>query len=122
MLCQFSNEFRYLFDEAAVDIWKAGSWTGYYLQNGEATPQKFVLKFHGDSFEGLGQDKLGFFLVLGSIDRRRSAARWVKQYIGAHAVDYEGALSGGRLVGRWTIQPHGLSDGFAVWPCTEDDD
>lgn len=125
MPCQFSNDFRNLFQASAADVWRSGDWTGYYLQEGQAAAQDFTLNFYGDSFEGLGQDNIGFFLILGNVDRRRDLASWVKQYVGRHVVYYQGALSGDQVVGRWTIpgsfSGNSISDGFAVWPRARND-
>lgn len=58
---------------------------------------------------GLGQDSVGKFVLRGYHDPNQSCVSFVKQYLGAHAVHYNGSLwncgkDGKRVIkGTWNI-------------------
>lgn len=91
-------------------------WTGHFSQNGSQTPmvfQTFKVSKHG--IKGKGVDSLGEFVISGEV-LNKTIAKFVKQYIGKHAVQYEGEIKNKKkeIEGKWSMPEHGLSDSFKI--------
>jgi hypothetical protein len=62
-----------------------------------------TLRFADGVVEGEGRDIIGRFTFRGNYDDR-GAVRMVKQYLGRHAVLYQGIYDGeGTIFGQWSI-------------------
>jgi hypothetical protein len=60
-----------------------------------------------------GVDALGRFTLAGTLNASTGEVHFGKQYVGSHAVAYEGFLAGRAIRGTWRV---GVSDGlFALW-------
>jgi hypothetical protein len=80
--------------------------------------QELVLEFAGGQVRGRGWDIVGLFTFLGTYDDQGSV-RLIKQYLGAHRVQYEGTHDGeGTIFGNWFIDRH-WSGPFALTPLRE---
>jgi hypothetical protein len=95
----------------------SGSWQGYWEQViwGRQSMRDLVLRFDGGLVEGEGVDVIGRFTFLGEYDSQGSVTL-VKQYLGKHAVLYNGRHDGeGTIYGRWSIGEE-WSGPFALRP------
>ena len=95
----------------------SGPWSGYYLY-GLAGPKhrmKLGLSFALDGkISGEGIDDVGRFAIDGFFDAVSNEARWTKQYIGQHSVDYRGLYDQRTICGNWTLGVG--AGGFWIWP------
>jgi hypothetical protein len=101
----------------------AGRWLGCYAQPVAAFgPMWMDLDLDVDtntSQEALhvisadGNDGLGRFTLAGTLDTARGGVHLVKQYVGSHAVAYDGFFDGEAIRGVWSIGP--LRGLFALW-------
>jgi hypothetical protein len=74
-----------------------------------------TLHFNGAAVTGEGVDCVGAFTFEGECSDD-GTVRLVKQYVGRHAVLYEGVHDGeGTILGRWVIDPY-WSGAFALSP------
>jgi hypothetical protein len=86
---------------------QSGSWTGYYIQYNKQFP--FSMQLFLGNVDGLvkgeGKDSNGLFSVSGSWSKLDGSVQFIKQYVGAHAVTYDGRLShrGGQIDGKYTV-------------------
>ena len=71
---------------------KSGLWRGYWVQPlyGRQPMQDFHLRFRDGNIDGHGTDVIGRFVFHGDYDPRTGRVRMVKQYLGKHAVLYDG--------------------------------
>ena len=93
------------------DSFEGGAARGKYYQNGQAF--EMVITFSSLSegrVLGQGNDDIGPFTMAGTYDNGGSI-RFVKQYVGKHAVEYEGHLVCDHL-GEFKID--GLTDDFSL--------
>jgi hypothetical protein len=98
-------------------MYPSGVWNGYWEQTGYGRQRMrdFTLRFAGGSVAGEGHDMIGSFTVTGAYDTR-GAIKLVKQYLGKHAVLYDGTHDGeGTIFGQWSIPPY-WSGTFALRP------
>ena len=82
------------------EIFPSGPWTGFYNYPGPSGRHRMDLNltfFHG-RISGEGSDDIGRFLISGKYDDASHDCHWVKQYLGRHAVHYQG---GGEKRGIW---------------------
>jgi hypothetical protein len=97
----------------------SGPWLGYWLQKA-VPPGKHEMELHLHFQDGVirgdGRDWVGRFTIQGRYELSTGACRWVKQYVGRHAVDYAGYNEGRGIWGRWEIAREGLHGGFYIWP------
>jgi hypothetical protein len=76
------------------------------------------LRFADGRIEGDGEDCIGRFTFRGSYTDA-GAVRMVKQYVGRHAVVYDGRVDGeGVVVGRWSIASNWTGP-FGLMPVIE---
>jgi hypothetical protein len=81
--------------------------------------REFVLLFRDGRVAGSGVDVVGRFTFDGEYDAG-GAVRLTKQYVGKHAVEYDGRYDGeGTIAGTWTIAPV-WSGRFALSPVVGD--
>ncbi|WNJ18306.1 hypothetical protein [Pontibacter sp. G13] len=73
-----------------------------------------TLEFKDEVVSGYGSDEVGGFSWSGRYDIDSGTCFLIKQYIGAHAVDYHGTADENGIWGKWTMR-YG-SDGFHIWP------
>jgi len=95
--------------------WNCG-WKGHFWQMGQKYPmnfQNFQID-HNGSMWGHGHDAVGQFNISGKMNQNRHFT-FVKQYFGAHAVNYKGAMSNGHLAGHWSI-PGQQPEKFQIRP------
>ena len=72
------------------------------------------LTFANGRISGDGHDDVGRFLISGKYNTATHDCHWVKQYIGQHAVHYQGGGEKRGIWGTWEIiREHG---GFHIWP------
>src|SRR3954471_22266987 len=98
-------------------MYPSGSWRGFWEQRGwgRQPMHGLVLRFAEGRIEGEGRDCIGSFTFVGEYDSR-GGVRLTKQYLGRHAVQYEGNYDGeGSIHGRWSIPPI-WSGSFALSP------
>jgi hypothetical protein len=98
-------------------MYPSGLWNGYWEQPlwGRQPMHDFMLRFAGGVVEGEGHDVVGPFVVRGQYDDC-GAVVFIKQYVGKHAVRYEGVHDGeGTIHGRWSIGEY-WSGPFALRP------
>jgi hypothetical protein len=97
-------------------MYPSGSWRGYWEQPlwGRQPMRDLTLRFAEGVVEGEGRDVIGRFTFRGNYDDR-GAVRMVKQYLGRHAVLYQGIYDGeGTIFGQWSIGE--LRGPFALSP------
>jgi hypothetical protein len=106
-------------DESAEtdDRFPSGPWTGFYMHHGwsEKFRQELSLSFREGVMTGEGLDGIGTFLIRGRYDCEDARCHWVKRYLGAHDVIYEGYAEGRGIWGTWKIPPLNKG-GFHIWP------
>jgi hypothetical protein len=74
---------------------------------------RLSLRLDEGQIEGTGDDCIGPFTFRGEYDSQGMISM-VKQYIGQHRVNYEGAYDGeGTIFGRWSIG-HSWTGAFAL--------
>ena len=98
------------------DIFPTGPWTGFYNYTGPKDKHRMDLQltFSRGRISGEGNDDIGRFSISGRYDPSTRECNWVKQYIGRHAVDYQGVGEKRGIWGTWKIRrEHG---GFHIWP------
>jgi len=79
-------------------------WTGHYEQFNQFQPMQFQDMQVGlnGQIVGSGSDVVGQFQIQGQVSRQ-GTVQFVKQYIGQHAVQYNGIVGDSHVKGRWTI-------------------
>jgi hypothetical protein len=80
-------------------------WTGYWEQRGMGRQPMEDLSFQlaGGLIRGGGSDIIGLFTFYGRMEQD-GRVLMMKQYIGRHAVAYEGQYDGeGTIFGTWSI-------------------
>ncbi len=97
-----------------------GAWTGYYRYGLLLLKRKermdLSLFFENGLIRGQGTDPVGDFEIQGHY---QEDYQFTKQYLGQHAVLYQGRPKGTGLAGRWHI-PHDWSGDFEIWPLEEE--
>jgi hypothetical protein len=89
------------------------SWKVEYNQGGVWNPMAFtgldVQTQPGGLIKGRGSDPVGEFTFEGSFNTQTPECRILKQYIGKHAIYYQGQLNhqDGTVNGAWGFQPGG---------------
>jgi hypothetical protein len=76
-----------------------------------------VLEFKNGTMTGEGADGIGFFTIAGNYSTQSGECNWVKQYVGRHAVRYQGFQEGKGIWGNWTLTL--FKGGFHIWPLSE---
>ena len=78
-------------------------WEGYWLQGSSRGDMVFEkMTVDNGVVEGMGSDGVGEFEIKGTHDK--DGVKFVKQYIGKHAVEYEGKfVNEGVIEGKWSI-------------------
>ncbi len=87
-------------------MYPSGTWQGYWEQQwlGRQPMERFELHFRGPAVTGRGVDVVGRFTVAGRCDPGTGRVRLTKQYVGKHAVEYDGRPDGeGCIGGTWRI-------------------
>ena len=98
----------------------SGKWVGFFLD--KRLPgrhqMEVLLAFAGGRMSGDGRDRVGKFTFEGSYDVADGKCRWVKRYVGKHAVRYSGFNEGKGIWGTWEMRWESLvfSGGFHIWP------
>jgi hypothetical protein len=79
---------------------------------------ELTLTFAGGRLTGEGRDRVGKFTVEGNYDVADGKCRWVKRYVGRHAVRYKGFNEGKGIWGTWELHDVGtvFTGGFHIWP------
>jgi hypothetical protein len=98
----------------------SGKWVGFFLDKRLAGrhQMELVLAFAGGRMSGQGRDRVGRFTVEGNYDVADGKCKWVKRYVGRHAVWYKGFNEGKGIWGTWELRDAGLTftGGFHIWP------
>jgi len=76
-----------------------------------------ILEFNGGKMTGEGADGIGLFVISGTYSEESGECAWVKQYVGRHAVDYQGCREGKGIWGNWVVGAG--KGGFHIWPLSE---
>lgn len=94
----------------------SGRWTGYYVyvDGGSQFAMWLRLQFTVGSITGYGEDGVGPFTCAGWYSEQSGECGWLKQYVGAHGVDYSGTRGDGGIWGIWKLCGH--RGGFKIWP------
>ena len=93
-----------------------GEWGGFYLEDHQ--PRRgwmhLYLAFADGKITGEGTDYVGPWNAIGIYDPKTGTCQWTKQYVGKHAVQYQGVCDDNGIQGVWQI---GIADGkFHIWP------
>lgn len=102
-------------------MFPSGRWKGYWEATGwgRRSMEPLTLRFSTGRVEGEGEDCIGRFTFAGTYTDVGGLVM-VKQYVGGHAVRYDGRVDGeGEVVGRWFVGP-GWFGPFALMPLVED--
>lgn len=67
-------------------------WKGWYKQKGTKDPMDLSIDVTPQGVFGIGRDSVGRFIIQGYNDPNQSCVSFVKQYLGAHAVHYNGSM------------------------------
>lgn len=96
----------------------SGAWTGYFLDRRMPGrhDMELTLTFRQGRMSGDGRDRVGSFSIAGHYDISDGTCSFVKQYQGAHAIDYRGFNEGKGIWGTWTFPGTNCSGGFHIWP------
>ena len=104
-------------------MFPSGVWEGFWEQGnlGKQPMTQFELHFRPDgTISGHGRDMVGRFTFAGDFDPVTGRVEMVKQYLGAHQVQYDGRPDGeGCILGTWTISQFGYQSdtgSFALKP------
>jgi len=76
-------------------------WKGHFEQGGEQTKMQLKMHVAPEGVFGLGTDDIGAFIMRGDWNQDTNLIQFVKQYIGAHQVLYQGYLTKHK---RWLIE------------------
>ncbi len=97
----------------------SGPWKGFFLQpvlKGRHW-MELNLTFRKGTLTGDGKDWVGEFLFRGRYDVESGKCWWTKQYIGRHAIAYQGYNEGKGIWGTWEWQhTTPWRGGFHIWP------
>jgi len=80
-------------------------WAGVFMQDGNETEMIFDhVNLWNNQITGHGRDDaVGEFNISGRFENN-GQVRFTKQYVGQHAVEYEGTYDGNRIIsGQWKI-------------------
>ena len=97
---------------------KNQKWNGYYSHGGSKHPMAFdlfVVRKKLKLIKGHGRDDVGEFDINGIVEDNEKDIKFIKYYLGAHFVTYEGKLENGKkkITGKWTLED-GMSDSFEI--------
>jgi hypothetical protein len=98
----------------------SGKWVGFFLD--KRLPgrhrMEILLTFAGGRMSGEGRDRVGKFTFEGDYSVTDGRCRWVKKYLGKHAVHYTGFNEGKGIWGTWELRwgPLHFTGGFHIWP------
>jgi hypothetical protein len=98
----------------------SGKWVGYFLDR--RIPgrhhMEMTLTFVDGRIDGVGRDFVGSFTFDGVYDLVDGRCTWVKQYIGAHFIDYGGFAEERGIWGTWDLRQGiwSATGGFRIWP------
>lgn len=96
------------------------SWKAQYEQNGTWHDMNFnsinVLEQPNGQINASGTDEVGQFTFQGHFNNADSGCKIVKQYLGQHAIYYEGVLNkfAGEINGHWGFNPGSNDGGFRM--------
>ncbi|WP_010582374.1 hypothetical protein [Schlesneria paludicola] len=112
-----SSNDRTIADNEQDDRFPSGPWEGYFLQPGakNRNNMELVLTFRDGAFSGEGRDFVGAFAITGHYDCESGRCSWTKQYLGMHAVAYQGYNEGRGIWGVWEVNS-AWKGGFHIWP------
>jgi hypothetical protein len=79
-------------------------WKGYYEQGGQQSPMSFDLNVDDHGVFGMGSDQIGGFAIRGTVNHQSNVMQFLKQYHGAHAVQYYGQIT--KSPQNWTVNGH----------------
>ncbi len=94
----------------------SGPWTGFYCYPTRDWKHAMHMEitFANGGLVGSGEDNIGRFTLSGTYDESSLDCQWIKQYIGQHAVRYQGGADRHGIWGTWHL--HYGSGGFHIWP------
>jgi hypothetical protein len=97
----------------------SGQWVGFYTYAGGNRKHlmDLILEFNNGVMTGEGADGIGLFVISGNYSAQSGECAWVKQYVGRHAVGYNGFREGKGIWGNWKIVM--AKGGFQIWPLSE---
>ena len=98
----------------------SGPWTGFFTDRRKPgkNPMTLRLDFELGRVTGSGTDYVGRFTVAGAYNLADGECKFLKQYVGKHAVEYRGFNEGKGIWGTWELHHLGLTwtGGFHIWP------
>jgi hypothetical protein len=84
------------------------------MHQGTSTPLVFHnFKIIKGYIKGRGADTVGQYEIVGQVDSSNQA-HFLKQYIGAHSVEYHGAYNKKKITGHWSMPMYAMSDTFTI--------
>ena len=102
--------------EARIEAETPRRWTGYYKQEGKEHAmdiQELTVDFISGRIHGEGEDSIGGFDFDGTITG--NTFEFVKQYRGAHSINYAGEFEGQEtMVGHWGSEKGEKIDEFKI--------
>ena len=100
----------------------SGRWTGFFVQKPIPGKHQMELRlnFADSTISGEGRDWVGEFVLTGRYSIADGKCHWKKQYVGKHAVYYQGYNEGKGIWGLWdmpaALDPAYGRGGFHIWP------
>ena len=99
----------------------SGRWVGFWTQKFPPVGKhstELHLTFSEGVLQGEGRDWVGKYTVRGHYNLADGRCHWTKQYLGKHAVAYDGFNEGQGIWGTWTIDAGSMNlhGGFHIWP------
>lgn len=101
----------------AHPFFPSGEWEGFYQYSPKSGKHRMECHLHfcEQVVTGYGSDDVGAFGWKGTYDTEAGTCHLTKQYIGSHAVHYEGHADENGIWGTWHIGSS-FSGGFHLWP------
>ena len=100
----------------ASALFPSGDWYGFYTyhQHAGRHPMDIRFTFENGRISASGGDPIGEFVLTGDYCEKSRECHWIKRYLGAHAVSYQGFREGKGIWGTWELRES--KGGFHVWP------
>ncbi len=99
-------------------LFPSGDWTGFYTYASGPTavkhPMDCRLQFIDGRVSGEGVDDVAAFRWTGTYDTALLTCKLVKQYLGRHAVSYDGQVDENGIWGNWHLE--NFTGGFHIKP------
>lgn len=100
----------------ASALFPSGDWYGFYTyqRHPGRHPMDIRFTFEDGRISASGGDPVGEFVLTGDYCEQSRECHWIKRYLGAHSVSYQGFREGKGIWGTWELPL--FKGGFHVWP------